>query len=49
MKVEQLMLLTGVETLEDSKARYRSVLDSIYNNGNMAKDCYSFMIVGDCG
>ena len=25
-------------TLEDSKARYRSVLDSIYNNGNMAKD-----------
>ena len=25
-------------TLEDSKARYRSVLDSIYNNGNMARD-----------
>ena len=25
-------------SLEDSKARYRSVLDSIYNNGNMAKD-----------
>ena len=25
-------------TLEDSKARYRSVLDSIYNNGNMAQD-----------
>ena len=25
-------------TLEDSKARYRSVLDSVYNNGNMAKD-----------
>jgi hypothetical protein len=25
-------------TLEDSKARYRSVLDSIYNNGNMAND-----------
>jgi hypothetical protein len=25
-------------TLEDSKARYRGVLDSIYNNGNMAKD-----------
>ena len=25
-------------TLEDSKARYRSVLDSIYNNGDMAKD-----------
>ncbi len=25
-------------SLEDSKARYRSVLDSIYNNGDMAKD-----------
>ena len=25
-------------TLEDSKARYRSVLDSIYSNGNMAQD-----------
>ena len=25
-------------SLEDSKARYRSVLDSIYNNGNMAQD-----------
>ena len=25
-------------TLEDSKARYRSVLDSLYNDGNMAQD-----------
>ena len=25
-------------SLEDSKSRYRSVLDSIYNNGDMAKD-----------